>query len=51
MDLPRPVGDAILPAAADAVVATDRAGIIRVWNPGTERIFGHSAAEALGAAS
>jgi PAS domain S-box-containing protein len=35
-------------SASDAVVATDREGIIRVWNPGAERIFGHRADEALG---
>jgi PAS domain S-box-containing protein len=29
-------------------VATDRDGIIRVWNPGAERIFGHSADAAIG---
>jgi PAS domain S-box-containing protein len=48
MDLTRLVADPILSAAADAVVATDRDGIIRVWNPGAERIFGHRANEALG---
>jgi PAS domain S-box-containing protein len=48
MDLNRLVADAILTAAADAVVATDREGIIQVWNPGAERIFGHRADEALG---
>jgi len=37
-----------LGASADAVVATDREGIIRLWNPGAERIFGHSAGEAVG---
>jgi PAS domain S-box-containing protein len=48
MDLNRLVADASLAAAADAVVATDREGIIRVWNPGAERIFGHRVDEALG---
>jgi PAS domain S-box-containing protein len=48
MDLNRLVADAILAAAADVVVATDRDGIIQVWNPGAERIFGHRADEALG---
>jgi PAS domain S-box-containing protein len=32
----------------DAVVFADREGIIRIWNPGAERIFGYSASEALG---
>ena len=48
MDLNRLVADAILAAANDAVVATDREGIIQVWNPGAERIFGHRADEAEG---
>src|SRR5215210_9284196 len=48
MDLARTVADSILAASADAVVATDRAGIIRIWNPGAQRIFGHRADEALG---
>lgn len=39
---------ALLAGAADAVVTTDRDGVIRVWNPGAERIFGFSAAEAIG---
>jgi PAS domain S-box-containing protein len=48
MNLTRLTVEAILSAAADAVVATDRDGMIRVWNPGAERIFGHRADEALG---
>ena len=48
MDLARLFADAILSTAADAVVATDHGGVIRVWNPGAERIFGHRASEALG---
>jgi PAS domain S-box-containing protein len=48
MDFPRIAADNILAAAADAVVVTDAEGIIRVWNPGAERIFGHAAAEAVG---
>jgi PAS domain S-box-containing protein len=42
------VGQAILAAKSDAVVASDREGLIRFWSPGAERIFGHGAAEALG---
>ena len=42
------LGRTILAARSDAVVASDREGIIRFWSPGAERIFGHSAAEALG---
>jgi len=48
MDLSRIAADSILAAAADAVVVTDAEGIIRVWNPGAERIFGHVAGEAVG---
>lgn len=42
------VGQAVLEGNADAVVASDRDGIIRFWNPGAERIFGHSSADAVG---
>lgn len=38
----------IIAAAPDGILHTDRAGIIRLWNGGCERIFGFSAAEALG---
>lgn len=33
---------------SEAIIATDRDGLITFWNPGAERIFGHPAAEALG---
>ena len=39
---------ASLLAGPDAVIAADRSGVIRLWNPGAERIFGHTAAEAVG---
>jgi PAS domain S-box-containing protein len=39
---------AILAGAADAIVTSDREGVIRVWNAGAERIFGFSASEAIG---
>ncbi len=42
------VGDALLDSASDAVVASDRAGTIVLWNPGAERIFGFTAEEAVG---
>lgn len=38
----------LLSTRADAIVATDREGIIRFWNPGAERIFGYLAVEAIG---
>ncbi len=40
--------EAILGSAADAIVVCGRDGAITLWNPGAERIFGFSAAEALG---
>jgi PAS domain S-box-containing protein len=42
------IADALLSTRSDAVIAADRDGIIRFWNPGAERIFGHAAAEAIG---
>ena len=33
---------------ADAILVADRQGLIRYWNIGAERMFGYSAAEALG---
>jgi PAS domain S-box-containing protein len=42
------LGPAIASSGADAVVASDRDGIIQFWNPGAERIFGYGAAEVLG---
>jgi PAS domain S-box-containing protein len=33
---------------ADAVVLADVDGVIQLWNPGAERVFGHSAADAVG---
>ena len=38
----------IVDGAADAVLFTDRAGVIQLWNSGAERIFGWTAAEAVG---
>jgi PAS domain S-box-containing protein len=42
------LGDAVLGAISDAVVYVDSAGAIRFWNPGAERLFGFTAAEAVG---
>ena len=33
---------------ADAIIATDRGGLIQIWNAGAERIFGYTAEEATG---
>jgi len=38
----------IVDQAPDAVLFSDRAGIIRLWNRGCELIFGYSADEAVG---
>ncbi len=54
MTVPTPAADmaelakAILSTAADAIIATDRQGLITFWNPGATRIFGFTDAEALG---
>ncbi len=42
------IAQSLLRARSDAIVAADRDGIIGFWNPGAERIFGHTAAEAVG---
>ena len=34
--------------APDAMLVSDREGIIRFWNNGAEQVFGHTAAEAVG---
>jgi PAS domain S-box-containing protein len=38
----------LVPAAGDAIIAADTDGKILLWNPAAERIFGFTAAEALG---
>lgn len=43
-DLPRK----IVEDAADAILSCDTDGVIRLWNSGAERVFGFSAAEAIG---
>ena len=35
-------------AIGDAVIASDPAGAITLWNPAAERMFGHTEAEAMG---
>ena len=39
---------AIVLSSDDAIVGTDLNGIIQTWNPGAERLFLYSAAEAIG---
>ena len=48
MDVDHIIGDAILSAQADAIIAADKEGSIIFWNPGAERIFGFARAEAIG---
>ena len=48
MDLHRALGEAILSAKSDAIVAADRKGVIVFWNPGAERMFGYAGADAVG---
>jgi PAS domain S-box-containing protein len=48
MNIPPGLGDALLNSASDAIIATDRDGLIVFWNPGAERIFGFTADEAAG---
>jgi PAS domain S-box-containing protein len=48
MSIPAGLGEALLHSASDAIIATDRKGRITFWNPGAERIFGFTAAEAIG---
>jgi PAS domain S-box-containing protein len=38
----------IVNESADAIMFSDREGLIRLWNSGAERMFGHTEAEALG---
>ena len=48
MDIPAGLAEALLHGASDAIIATDRDGRITFWNPGAERIFGFTAADAVG---
>ena len=48
MDFLEQLPKAILSTRSDAIIAADRDGIIRFWNPGAERIFGHAGNEATG---
>ncbi|ODS98533.1 MAG: histidine kinase [Lautropia sp. SCN 69-89] len=40
--------EAMLEQLPDAVVASDREGIIRVWNAAAAKLFGYAADEAIG---
>ena len=47
-DPPACVARALLATSADAILATDRDGVIQFWNPGAQRIFGLPAEMAVG---
>ncbi|HEV8306026.1 MAG TPA: PAS domain S-box protein [Methylomirabilota bacterium] len=40
--------EVLVRVAGDAIVVADPEGRIRLWNPAAERVFGHTAAEAVG---
>lgn len=48
MSLSTVLAEAILSTRSDAIITTDRNGIIDFWNPGAERIFGYARDDAVG---
>ena len=42
------IASALLATTGDAIIATDREGLITFWNPGATRIFGHAENDAVG---
>jgi PAS domain S-box-containing protein len=38
----------LLATGSDAIIAADKEGVVRFWNPGAERIFGFAREEAVG---
>jgi PAS domain S-box-containing protein len=48
MGLTSLLAEAVLSMQSDAIIAADRDGAIRFWNPGAERIFGYASHEAIG---
>lgn len=45
---PALLAEVLLTGPAEAILVSDREGAIVFWNPGAERVFGFSAAEAMG---
>ena len=39
---------ALLGTSSDAIIAADKDGIVRFWNPGAKRIFGYTSEDAIG---
>jgi len=48
MDISQALGQSLLATRSDAIIATDRQGVILFWNPGAERIFQYLQNEAVG---
>ena len=48
MDRKTILQEAILSTSSDAIIAADKDGTIFFWNPGAERIFGYTSADAVG---
>lgn len=46
--LPAGLAESVLMQMAEAVIYSNRQGIIEIWNPAAEAMFGHSADQALG---
>lgn len=46
--LPPSLSADLLQSVPEAVIFSDLDGIIRLWNPGCEKVFGFSATEAIG---
>lgn len=46
--LPACLAESVLLQMAEAVIYSNRQGIIEIWNPAAEAMFGHSADQALG---
>ena len=45
---PTDLPTALIEHLADAVIFADRAGVIQLWNPGAQAVFGYSEDEVLG---
>ena len=48
MDLPQDLSRRILDSSPDAILIADRGGTVRYWNAAAQRVFGFTAAEAVG---
>ena len=48
MDICQGLAQSVLATRSDAIIATDRDGVIVFWNPGAARIFQYAENEAIG---